>query len=192
MSAMAHEPLSQEETLLEGFLALETPQGFRAELIEGEIVVTPPPSGRHERWLSRIALQVARKSEVVMDASGNRGLEVPRGGLCPKNHVIPEVVFAPLELDLFDDDESWMPCDGVAMVVEVTSGQPERDRTAKRHCYARGGIPLYLLIDRENETVTLFAEPEGDDYQADCRRPFGKPIELPAPFSFTLETGDFA
>jgi hypothetical protein len=40
--------------------------------------------------------------------------------------------------------------------------------------------------------VTLFAEPEGDDYQAACRQPFGKPIELPAPFSFTLETGDFA
>ncbi|MGO4759525.1 Uma2 family endonuclease, partial [Streptomyces sp. 2MCAF27] len=33
MSAMAHEPLTQEELLLEGFLALGTPEGFRAELI---------------------------------------------------------------------------------------------------------------------------------------------------------------
>lgn len=35
MTAMAHEPLSQEDVLLEGFLALDTPEGFRAELIEG-------------------------------------------------------------------------------------------------------------------------------------------------------------
>lgn len=43
MSGMPHAPLSQAEVLLEGFLALDTPEGFRAELIEGEIVVTPPP-----------------------------------------------------------------------------------------------------------------------------------------------------
>ncbi|MCZ7415367.1 MULTISPECIES: hypothetical protein [unclassified Streptomyces] len=34
---------TQEEFLLESFLALETPEGFKAELIEGNIVVTPPP-----------------------------------------------------------------------------------------------------------------------------------------------------
>lgn len=191
MTAMAHEPLSHEEQLLEGFLALGTPEGFRAELIEGEIVVSPPPSPRHEKNISRFVRQVLRKSVTEMDFSGNCGLEVPRGDLCPKNHLIPDVTFAPLELDLFDDDHTWMHCGGVAMVVEVTSGKPERDRVAKRHGYAMGGIPLYLLIDRENETVVLFSEPEGNDYQRTERRPFGKPVDLPAPFSFALETDDF-
>lgn len=37
MTAMPHEPLTQAEVLLEGFLALETPEGFRAELIEGRL-----------------------------------------------------------------------------------------------------------------------------------------------------------
>ncbi|WP_344589499.1 hypothetical protein [Actinomadura vinacea] len=41
---MALEPKTQEEILLEGFLDLRTPEGFRAELIDGEIVVTPPPA----------------------------------------------------------------------------------------------------------------------------------------------------
>lgn len=36
MTAMAHAPMpTDEETLLDYFLALETPTGFRAELIEG-------------------------------------------------------------------------------------------------------------------------------------------------------------
>lgn len=62
MTAMAHEPLTQAEVLLEGFLALDTPEGFRAELIEGEIVVTPPPDGDHEDYIGLIVDQVARRA----------------------------------------------------------------------------------------------------------------------------------
>ncbi|WP_261986812.1 Uma2 family endonuclease [Actinomadura sp. HBU206391] len=80
--------------------------------------------------------------------------------------------------------------DGLALIVEVTSSRPDNDREAKRHCYARGGIPLYLLVDRERETVTLFSEPAGDDYTESHSGVFGKTIELPAPFSFSLDTGD--
>lgn len=191
MTAVAHEPLTQEEVLLEGFLALDTPEGFRAELIEGEIVVTPPPDGEHEKYISRIVRQVIKRSSTEMDFSGNKGLRLRSGEACPKNHVVPDVTFAPLERDLFGDADSWMPCDGVAMVLEVTSTKPRADREAKRRCYARGGIPLYLLVDRDVASVTLFSDPEKDDYRELCTRPFGKPLALPAPFAFDLETADF-
>ncbi|WP_346174030.1 Uma2 family endonuclease [Streptomyces cuspidosporus] len=188
---MAHEPLTQEEVLLEGFLALGTPEGFRAELIEGEIVVTPPQDGDHETYISRIVRQVIRKSATDMEFSGNKGLKVPRGGLCVRNHVIPDGTFAPAEQWPFRGAESWMPCEGVSMVVEVTSTKPDRDREAKRHCYANGNIPLYLLVDREKSSVTLFSDPEKADYREVVTVPFGKSINLPAPFSFPLETADF-
>ncbi|MGY0062312.1 Uma2 family endonuclease [Streptomyces sp. LZ34] len=191
MSAMAHEPSAQEEVLLEGFLALDTPEGFRAELVEGDIVVTAPPDGEHETYISRIVRQVIRKSVTDMDVSGHKGLKVPRGGLCVRNHVIPDATFAPVEQDLFRGAESWMPCEGVSMVVEVTSTRPDRDREAKRHCYANGGIPLYLLVDREKSSVTLFSDPEKAEYQEAATVSFGKSIDLPAPFSFPLETADF-
>ena len=191
MTAMAHEPLTQEEVLLEGFLALDTPEGFRAELIEGEIVVTPPPDGEHEKYISRIVRQVIKRSVTEMDFSGNKGLRLRSGEACPKNHVVPDVTLAPLERDLFGGADSWMPCDGVAMVLEVTSTKPKADREAKRRCYARGGIPLYLLVDRDAASVTLFSDPEKDDYRELCTRPFGKPLTLPAPFAFDLETTDF-
>ena len=191
MTAMAHEPLTQEQVLLEGFLALDTPEGFRAELIEGEIVVTPPPDGEHEKYISRIVRQVIKRSVTEMDFSGNKGLRLRSGEACPKNHVVPDVTLAPLERDIFGGADSWMPCDGVAMVLEVTSTKPKADREAKRRCYARGGIPLYLLVDRDAASVTLFSDPEKDDYRELCTRPFGKPLTLPAPFSFDLETTDF-
>ncbi|MFD5832740.1 Uma2 family endonuclease [Streptomyces collinus] len=189
MTAMAHEPRSQEEVLLDGFLALDTPEGFRAELIAGEIVVTPPPDGDHEKYISRIVRQVIRRSRTDMDFSGNKGLKLRSGGARPKNHLVPDVTFGPIERDLFGKADSWMPCDGVAMVMEVTSTKPQADREAKRHCYARAGVPLYLLVDRDTAQVT-FSEPKDDDYREHCARPFGKPIALPEPFAFDLDTAD--
>ncbi|MDQ0760345.1 Uma2 family endonuclease [Streptomyces canus] len=191
MTAMAHEPLTQEEVLLEGFLALDTPEGFRAELIEGEIVVTPPPDGDHEDYIELVVNQVYRRSGTDMQFSGNKGLKLQSGSDCLKDHVIPDGTFAPRKLRLYRGADSWMPCDGVAMVLEVTSTKPKADREAKRRCYARGGIPLYLLIDREASSVTLFSDPEKGDYREHCTRPFGKPLRLPEPFAFDMETADF-
>ncbi|MGX1673018.1 Uma2 family endonuclease [Streptomyces sp. NPDC055400] len=188
---MAHEPVTQEEVLLEGFLSLDTPEGFRAELIEGEIAVTPPPDGDHEDYINLIVKQVIRRSRTDMDFSGNKGLKLPSGGACPRNHLIPDGTFAPTERRLFRGAESWMPCEGVALVAEVTSTKPHQDREAKRRCYAHGGIPLYLLIDREKSSVTLHSDPENGDYRQSCTMPFGKAIALPEPFAFDLETSDF-
>ncbi|MCM3298477.1 Uma2 family endonuclease [Streptomyces pseudogriseolus] len=191
MTATAHEPISQADVLLEGFLALDTPEGFRAELIEGEIVVTPPPDGDHEDYISLIVKQVIRRSRTDMDYYGNKGLKLDSGGACPKNHVIPDGTFAPAELRLYRGADPWMPCDGVAMVMEVTSTRPRADRETKRRCYARAGIPLYLLVDRETSSITLFGDPEGDEYREHRTRPLGKPLTLPEPFGFDLDTADF-
>lgn len=191
MTAMPHEPLTQAEVLLEGFLALDTPEGFRAELIEGEIVVTPPPDGDHEDYINLVMKQVLRRSRTEMDFSGNKGLKLMSGGGCPKNHAVPDGTFAATRLRLFRGADSWMPCEGVALVVEVTSSKPQADRDGKRHCYARGPIPLYLLVDRETSSVTLFSDPENDDYRQHCTIPFGKSVSLPGPFAFDLETADF-
>ncbi|MEU5608838.1 Uma2 family endonuclease [Streptomyces sparsogenes] len=188
---MTHEPQTQEEVLLEGFLLLDTPDGLRAELIDGEIVVTGLPDGDHEHHISVIIEQVIRKSATDMDFSGNKGLKIPRDSRTVPDHVIPDGTFVPHDQRLFQGAEPWMPCEGVSMVVEVTSAKPDRDREAKRHRYANGDIPLYLLVDREKSSVTLFSDPENADYREVVTVPFGKSINLPAPFSFPLETADF-
>ncbi|MFJ7899116.1 Uma2 family endonuclease [Streptomyces sp. NPDC096198] len=184
------EPLTSTEGLLEIFQTLDTPEGFRAELIEGEIVATPPPDGDHEDCISLIMKQVVRRSRTDMDFSGNKGLKLRGGDGCPKDHVIPDGTFAPRDLRIFRGADSWMPCEGVAMVLEVTSTKPGIDREGKRRCSARGGVPLYLLVDRETSSVTLFSEPDHGDYRQHCAIPFGKPLPLPEPFAFDLETAD--
>jgi Uma2 family endonuclease len=177
--------------LLEDFLSLETPEGYRAELIDGEIVVTPPPYGIHEDIIGQIVKQVMRKAAVEMDFAAQKGLIVPDRGIADAGRVIPDATFAVAELSVFHDADPWMPAVDVAMVVEVTSSRAERDREAKRHSYAGAKIPLYLLADRKFQQVALFSDPEGHDYVSTLTKPFGSILELPDPFKFGLDTTGF-
>ncbi|MFI9363693.1 Uma2 family endonuclease [Kitasatospora sp. NPDC053057] len=178
MPAVEH-PLG-EDKLLQAFLELDTPPGYKAELIEGEIFVTPPPDGEHETAFSLLNRQFMRKAEAEFDLSGNKGLIVPTGRFIPDGTVSP--------VGHFLNSGSWADAAGVLLVFEVTSTAPRRDREQKRRGYAAAGIPCYLLVDRSEGKVTLFTKPEGDDYTEKEPVPFGKPIDLPAPFSFTLDT----
>jgi hypothetical protein len=127
-----------------------------------------------------------------MDGTGTKGLVVPSSGGDMSGRVIPDITFAPEELDVFLDAPPWMPAIGVAMVVEVTSSLPDRDRGAKRRAYAGARIPLYLLADRQARKITLFTKPRHDDYVGQFSVAFGDKLDLPAPFSFPLDTSDFA
>ncbi|MEU4210096.1 Uma2 family endonuclease [Streptomyces sp. NPDC026206] len=58
----------------------------------------------------------------------------------------------------------------------------------KRDAYAAAEIPVYLLIDPEDCTATVHSEPKDGSYRSLTSRPYGMPVELPAPVGFTLET----
>jgi Uma2 family endonuclease len=192
MIVMTREPEAPVDSTLQYFLSLDTPEGYRAELIDGEIVVTPPPYGNHERCISLVVEQVFASSATRMHFAGHKGLLIPGTAAAVPGHFIPDATFAPRDRDLFRDAPPWMLPDGVAMVVEVTSSSPVNDRFGKRHGYAVAKIPLYLLVDRQRGQVTLFSDPVRNAYATRTQAPFGGSIKLPPPFSFTLETEEFA
>lgn len=177
--------------LLQAFLSLDTPEGYRAQLIDGEIVVTPPPSGNHEHIIGLIVRQVFLKSAVEMHYAPQKGLIVPDRGIPAAGRVIPDATFTLARLDLLRDAPPWMEAAGVALVLEVTSSQPDRDRDAKRRSYAGAAIPLYLLADQKAHQITLFSDPADGDYSSALTEPIGGSLKLPPPFSFVLETREF-
>ena len=158
--------------------SLELPPGYKAELIEGDIVVTPAPSFGHEAYLARMSHRFYANG---WSLSGNLGVATPLG------RFIPDMTVVARDYWERDSEESWQSSDGIAMVVEVTSSNPSNDRDSKRRGYAAAQIPLYLMIDRQRKETVLFSEPSDGDYAVTARRPIGEPIPLPEPFSFALE-----
>ncbi len=79
--------------------------------------------------------------------------------------------------------------DGVIRSKAVPDGDHDRrDRVEKPLAYARTGIPVYLLIDREACDVTVFSEPDGRRYANTRTVEFGNDVELPDPVNVTLRT----
>ena len=173
---------SEGDGTLEAFLTLQTPEGFKAELIEGEIVVTPPPDGDHETVIGRIVRQVYRRGPEGLDFAGGKGLIVPTG------HVIPDGTFTARDAML--GREPWSKPEGVLMVLEVTSSRPQKDREQKRRGYAAAEIPLYLLVDRQRDQLVLHSAPLGGDYTVVDATDLGAPLTLPEPFGFDLDTSE--
>ncbi|MFE0738766.1 Uma2 family endonuclease [Streptomyces sp. NPDC058855] len=165
------------------------PKGWRVELIEGEIYVVPPANGEHEEIVTEVVEQViARRVDKELRNFTGIGLTLP--GATDPVRVIPDLVIAPR--GSFDDRHAWHAPDPVLLVSEVTSAATAgRDRLQKIRAYARAGIPVYLLIDREADEAVVCSEPVGDDYAHKATHKLGTAVPLPAPLGFTLDSAAF-
>ncbi|WP_345740806.1 Uma2 family endonuclease [Stackebrandtia albiflava] len=161
-----------------------TPPGYRTQLIDQEITVTPPPQGDHEEIISSVILAVAAS------AGGTRWTAAPNKGLItPRGRFIPDITLAPK--GTFRGAPPWADPAGVELVCEVTSRRADTDRDVKRLGYAQAGIPLYLLIDRDNDHAVLYSQPDDTDYQAEHTVKFGGELTIPAPVDTTIDTTEF-
>ncbi|MGW2015986.1 Uma2 family endonuclease [Streptomyces sp. NPDC001927] len=180
-----HEGASVEQTFQ--LISAATPKGWRAELIEGEIYVVPPANGEHEEIVSELSGQV-RDHDKGLGRYTAIGLSLD--GVSDTIRVIPDLVIAPK--GSFDDQRPWHAPDPVLLVAEVTSASTaSRDRIQKIRGYARAGIPLYLLIDREAGEAVVCTDPQGDDYALKHTHKLGAKVQLPHPLGFELDTSEF-
>ena len=185
--AMPEESSFVREDLRRAFAELEVMPGFRAELVDGEIIVSPTPDGQHETIITLVDTWVREAHDLVLHR--NLTLISPEGEYVPDGIAAPQGTFAGRE---------WhSKPDGVLMVLEVTSGRrgdrkgAERDRGPKRRGYAAADIPLYLLIDRLDGKATIFSEPRGNDYTHSASVALGEELPIPEPLESVLPTDEF-
>ncbi|NXY97009.1 Uma2 family endonuclease [Streptomyces sp. BR123] len=172
---------------LDDFEALErgAPETVTLEFIAGKLEVKPVPDGDHGAivmWLLRQCMQ----SRPELDLHPEQGLTVEQ---YRTGRARPDGVLAPVAH--FAGQGEWPDAAGVLMVVEVTSHDADtdrRDRHEKRDGYAAAGIPVFLLIDRERHTLTVYSQPENGTYLFDPAFAYGKAVVLPDPVGITLDT----
>ncbi len=157
MAGMAH-VRSRPGKTVEDYLAL--PHDVVAELIDGELYVTPAPAFDHQDVL--LALAVILRPFVE---AGGLGRVVPAPvdvHLDSGDVVQPDIVFvATAHLDRVHQAIHGAP----DLAIEVLSpARPERDRIVKKRLYAENGVPEYWIVDPEARAVEVFRL-DGDSYE---------------------------
>ncbi|MFG2974972.1 Uma2 family endonuclease [Streptomyces sp. NPDC048331] len=162
--------------------AIQHHSGDRTEIVEG-VITNVTPSWDHENAAEEIRDQIRSRVKELDCVTGSGNLDLPGS----PNWYVPDLAVVPKSLA---KGAGALSPDQALLVVEVTSeSNAETDRVVKRKRYAEYGAPLYLLVDRTEETVTVFAEPGRLGYtKVDGPHPFGTSVRLPEPFGIDLDT----
>jgi Uma2 family endonuclease len=159
--------------------------GYRVELIDGQIVVSPTASRGHSNIVTELIDQLADVKRRHWERHTNLTVHIP----VTRERLIPDLAVVPGDVPGFDENELLAP--GVLLAAEVVSPYSRReDREVKPQIYARGGIPLYLPIDKlaDPPLVTLFSKPGADGYGKRQAAAAGEQLRLPKPFGIALDT----
>ncbi|MFF3622516.1 Uma2 family endonuclease [Streptomyces sp. NPDC002467] len=174
------------ETLLRTVEEMDTPDGFKAELIRGKIVVSP--------WSMRRYYRPMRALRKQLEAHAPEG---HIADIAPFLFQFPEAgrAYGP---DLYVVDESGFEGEGrhldaaaLSLVAEFTSvSTKDADWHEKLEVYGRL-VPVYLVVDMQDSEITCFWDPSPHGYRSRTTVSFGEPLPVPAPFGFKIDTTGF-
>jgi Uma2 family endonuclease len=156
----------------------------KVEILGGEIIVSTMPEARHDVIVQRLHNLVLRAlGDEVYDFTQRVEFVVDE-----ENGPQPDLAIMDAALRDRTLDATEYAAKDALLVVEVTSpnnAPQDRKWGLKYKAYAKGRVPVYLLIDPHAETgpsLTLFTQPNGTRYQAEATVPFGTPLRLSEPF----------
>ncbi len=171
-------PFTYEDLLL-------TPEdGRRYEVLEGELVVSPAPTWRHQRIAQKL-------NRLLLDAEA--------AGYGYVTAAPTDVIFAPK--DVAEPDLLFIVRDRIGIAVrEGVRGAPDlavevlsedsrrRDVIIKRRVYERHGVRHYWIVDPAEETVRVFELRDGAYGEPATLHP-GQHLGCPLFPGLTVEVG---
>ncbi|MFE5537767.1 Uma2 family endonuclease [Streptomyces sp. NPDC056492] len=174
------------ERLLRTVEEMDTPDGYKAELIRGKIVVSPWSRLRYLRRMRQLRDQLqahAPTGHIAEIAPFLFRFPSVERGYGPDLYVADEAAF----------DEEGRHADGAALslVGEFTSvSTKDADWEEKLEVYGRI-VPVYLVVDMQGSEITCFSDPSPQGYRSRKTVAFGESLPVPAPFGFELDTTGF-
>ncbi|MCC3774536.1 Uma2 family endonuclease [Streptomyces sp. UNOB3_S3] len=161
------------------------PDGYRTEIIGGNVVVSPWSQCTYDYILESVIEQLGPH---VPDGHRVRGF--PRLFKFPSHDQSYGPDFYAVEWAALKVKGIHAPGDALSLVGEVTSrSTADADREAKLEVYGKAGVPVYVLVDMLAESVTAYSDPSPDrGYRAHQQVKLGDVVQIPAPFDCKLDT----
>ena len=150
----------KQKSALEDYMSL--PEGYPAELIGGEIIVSPSPSAKHQKIAGDLFFKM-RLFKETKKIPGEIFYEIDVR-LSNEDVVRPDIVYVSDESKIGE----WI--EGAPdLVVEILSPTSAmRDLVDKKDLYERSGVKEYWVVDPENEEMIVFYN-EGGRFEVSCR-----------------------
>jgi len=132
--------------------------GNRRELLDGELIVSPAPSVRHQRLVLRLTFAFEQH---IREHGGGEVFGFPADVVLSNSNVVePDAFFISSERSSIVTERN---IEGVpSLIIEVLS-DPRRDRVRKRDLYARFAVPEYWIVDPDADRVEVHTL-EGERY----------------------------
>ncbi|MGW1158740.1 Uma2 family endonuclease [Streptomyces sp. NPDC002519] len=173
------------DIMFEWLERMHIPEGFKTEIVEGGIFVTPQ---RDTHWdiildiVEQLRTKYPRtrvKSDVRIDYPGHL------------NGFASDVVT--LAKDAQKDDKGHWRHQDVEFVAEVISrGTAHNDHGPKKAAYAAAEVPVYLIVDPYTRTWHLHTLPQDGAYRGTLSLDFGEEIDLTGTVvGLVLKTDEF-
>ncbi|WP_328291737.1 Uma2 family endonuclease [Kineococcus sp. NBC_00420] len=115
------------------------PEDPRTEYVDGHLVVSPSPTGQHQKISFR--------------------LQAAWGWKPTADEFIPDVIVFDRETKELGSDARFTRIP--ALVIEILSSNRSDDLLKKMHKYATAGLPRYWILDPLVETLTTYASLDG-------------------------------
>ncbi|MFD5656722.1 Uma2 family endonuclease [Streptomyces hirsutus] len=193
MTVMAERPtasgteLGNFEELLDLLDELHLRDGFKAEIIRGNVVVSPWSKGYYHRVMHLVCKQLEPYLPEGHLIDRAPTLYVFPGEACaygPDIHAVHE--------QALETEGNRLDGEALSFVAELTSPSTRNDDlTDKVEVYGRAGIPVYLILDMQEQQATVYGSPSPQGYQIRINKPFGEKLLIPDPFGCLLDTSGF-
>ncbi|CAL9302565.1 Uma2 family endonuclease [Streptomyces sp. SudanB66_2053] len=151
---------------------MPVPEGFRVEIVEGSVFITPQ---RATHW--EIILRIVRAVEDTFGSDVKVFSDVRIDFPGHENGLCPDV--AVLRASAEKDDDGHWRYEDVQFVFEVISeGTAANDYGPKKAAYATAELPLYVIVDPYRGRCFVYTDPKNGDYVTRTRVDFGDDIDL--------------
>ena len=175
-----------EQILDEMFDRMTVPEGYRAEIVEGNIHMTPQ---RDTHWETirrivrpledRFGMDVKVFSDVRIDFPGHQN------AFCPDVAKLRDGAEK-------DSTGHWLHQD-VEFVAEIISkGTAANDYGPKKTAYALAEVSIYLIADPYQGKCHLFTQPKDGEYISELSLAYGADVDMTGTIlDLTLKTDEF-
>jgi len=159
--------------------------GRRYEVVDGSLLVSPPPSDFHQAVARRLFLQLHQQAPPAWEVVYEVAFRVRTDGRVPDLAVVRSGV------PVRPGEVAYRAADFALLVEVVSANSTSMDRVLKPTEYAAAGVPFYWRVELEPTVHVVAHRLEGGAYAEVGRLEAGRGV-LPGPWDVLVDVAALA